>query len=251
MAQIGYGYGSEFQLLRFMGRHRKMLDNEICTSLHESGHINWLDFSLGTRFCSITGDEELKGLSFLNDESITKIYTEDVIKRTIKDYKKYNINNIDKWQNWDAVFTLNNIIYLVEAKAYVHEFKDGNNIHGEKSQKEIERFFSEQMNMTGLKANINEEWFKSYYQFANRLAMAAFLNNHNIKTKVLYIFFLNGFSKRTVEEGKIIEVINKDKDSTKKKFEAVLSDAKIRLGLEHCNLNGILCDPIYINSYTE
>ena len=29
MAQIGYGYGSEFQLLRFLGHHRNLLEEAI------------------------------------------------------------------------------------------------------------------------------------------------------------------------------------------------------------------------------
>ena len=35
MAQIGYGYGSEFQLLRFMGRHRKKLKEIIVKTIGE------------------------------------------------------------------------------------------------------------------------------------------------------------------------------------------------------------------------
>ena len=31
MAQIGYGYGSEFHLMRFLGHHRNLLENEILT----------------------------------------------------------------------------------------------------------------------------------------------------------------------------------------------------------------------------
>jgi hypothetical protein len=47
MAKIGYGYGSECHLLRWMGRHRKAFDktmlNTVGTSSNEK-EIEWLDF---------------------------------------------------------------------------------------------------------------------------------------------------------------------------------------------------------------
>ena len=44
MGHLGYGYGSEFQLLRFMGRHRNLLDDEIKKQINIVGDIKWLDF---------------------------------------------------------------------------------------------------------------------------------------------------------------------------------------------------------------
>ena len=43
MADIGYGYGSEWHLLRFLGYHRNALDSPI---LRATGgqEIEWLDF---------------------------------------------------------------------------------------------------------------------------------------------------------------------------------------------------------------
>ena len=65
MAQIGYGYGSEFQLLRFMGRHRDLLDNEIKKQINQTGEIHWLDFGFTDLDATLIGDEEQKGLAFL------------------------------------------------------------------------------------------------------------------------------------------------------------------------------------------
>lgn len=43
MAQIGYGYGSEFQLLRFLGHHRNVLEEAIRKVIGDSdGSFYWL-----------------------------------------------------------------------------------------------------------------------------------------------------------------------------------------------------------------
>lgn len=43
MAQIGYGYGSEFQLLRFLGHHRNLLEEAIRKVIGDSdGSFYWL-----------------------------------------------------------------------------------------------------------------------------------------------------------------------------------------------------------------
>ena len=90
MAQIGYGYGSEFHLLRFMGRHRKKLEEIISKEINESGIFDWKDFEYSSPNVNITGDSELKGLSFLKDNpNYNEVYAE---------YSKYGINNKDTWQ---------------------------------------------------------------------------------------------------------------------------------------------------------
>ena len=44
MAQIGYGYGSEFHLMRFLGHHRDLLELRISQQIEEEGIFKWLDF---------------------------------------------------------------------------------------------------------------------------------------------------------------------------------------------------------------
>ena len=45
MGKIGYGYGSEWQLMRFLGHHRNRLDEEIKKQIGEKGDLHWLDFN--------------------------------------------------------------------------------------------------------------------------------------------------------------------------------------------------------------
>jgi len=62
MGEMGYGYGSECHLLRFMGRHRHLLDQRILAVVGGDS-INWLDFGSNARKPWL--DAEIKGLSFL------------------------------------------------------------------------------------------------------------------------------------------------------------------------------------------
>jgi hypothetical protein len=46
MGKMGYGYGSECHLLRWMGRHRKAFDVAVLSAIKREGSkIDWLDFN--------------------------------------------------------------------------------------------------------------------------------------------------------------------------------------------------------------
>ena len=83
---MGLGYGSEFQLLRFMGRHRHELERTIIDALQEKQqtindkNFDWLDFEYSDVNKVITGDRELYGLSFL-EKKIDKGLSSEVTKR--------------------------------------------------------------------------------------------------------------------------------------------------------------------------
>ena len=63
MAPIGYGYGSECHLLRWMGRHR---DQRVSAAVGKPcSMINWMDFKFNKR--KLWPDSELRGLEFLYD----------------------------------------------------------------------------------------------------------------------------------------------------------------------------------------
>ena len=112
MAQIGYGYGSEFQLLRFLGHHRNVLEETIRKVIGVfHGNFLWFDFDFADREKIISGDSEMCGLSFLEK-------VKPNISHICQEIKTLYPWNFDKWQYWDAVFTLNDVIYFVEAKAH-------------------------------------------------------------------------------------------------------------------------------------
>ena len=248
MAQIGYGYGSEFHLMRFLGHHRNLLERKISLQLNELNHFNWLDFEFEENpLSSICGDRELKGLSFLN-----KIGASDTqIKGITSEYHSYSINKIDSWQNWDAIFTLNGTLYLVEAKAHVSEITSGKKEHGDSSKEEILRFFNEQVGEnTQYKFPVTREWLRDYYQLANRISTAALLNKHGIKTKVLYIYFINGYDKRIVDGRKVVRIY--EDNASESDYVKAIEKEERTLGIYQNNkLTQLLAPPIFINAYGE
>ena len=62
MGEMGYGYGSECHLLRFLGRHRRLLNRRILGVVGGES-VDWLD--LGFKPSKAWPDAEIKGLDFL------------------------------------------------------------------------------------------------------------------------------------------------------------------------------------------
>ncbi len=208
MAQIGYGYGSEYQLLRFLGHHR----NELELALHKAGvpdgDFYWFDFDYADRDRILSGDSEICGLSFL--EGRFDNYSE--VKKEIKSYS-WTFNS---WQYWDAVFIVNNVVYFVEAKAHKDELKSGSKTHGGTNSDAIFAFMSKQFSCA------TDEWLKDYYQFANRISTVAMINKKGIQCKLVNIYFIDGYYDR--ERG-----INKD--TSREEFEEEIEKELEALGL--------------------
>lgn len=210
MAQIGYGYGSEFQLLRFLGHHRNDLEEAIRKAIgdsHESFY--WFDFDFADREKMISGDSEMCGLSFLKND-IPEI-------SRVCDIVKGYAWNFDRWQYWDAVFLLDGVIYFVEAKAHKDEIKSGNKKHGGTHSQEILEFMKSQFYCA------TEEWLKDYYQFANRLSTVSFLNKRGISCKLVNLYFVDGYYDREH---------NINKDTSEDSFRAEIEQELKTLGLD-------------------
>lgn len=239
MTQIVYGYGSEFQLMRFLGHHRNLLENEIKKQIGVEGEIHWLDFGFSNSESCVSGDDEIKGLNFLVDIP----FVSDIeYMAADAEYYMYEINNQASWQCWDAVFTLNDTIYLVEAKAHVGELSSGNETHGGVSANEIKRFMKDQLP----EFNITEEWMKEYYQLGNRLATTALLNRNGIKAKTLCLFFENGYRKKAKVNGKL--TILSDKDASREDFEKAIKIEMDILGINHEMVSHLMAPNVFINA---
>lgn len=242
MAQMGLGYGSEFQLLRFMGRHRHELERTIIDALQEKQqtindkNFDWLDFEYSDVNKVITGDRELYGLSFLEKKIDKGLY--DKITSALQKAGSF----ISNWQHWDAVFVLDDCFYFVEAKAYTGELYSTND-HGGSSKKEILNFMRENMQPYGIE--VDENWLDSYYQFANRISMMAFLNQNGLNAKAIYIYFENGYNKRQFI-GKEIKTVS-DKGAGKIEFDEAIQKELSHLNIEKANLSELVVH-IYINA---
>lgn len=239
MAQIGYGYGSEYQLLRFLGHHRNQFEKIISEAIGQ-GEFRWEDFEYANPKDVISGDKELMGLSFL-ERLFPKQYP--AIKY---EYETYKINRRNSWQSWDAVFMHNDILYLVEAKAHVKELSSGKEEHGHGSKEEILRFFKDQLPHL----SVSRIWLKEYYQLANRLATAALLNKHGVTTKVLYVYFVNGYRKRIVERSgdkeKTITTVNYN--ATEEQFKMAIEKEMDTLGIDNDSVASILSPSVFIDA---
>lgn len=239
---MGLGYGSEFQLLRFMGRHRHELERTIIDALQEKQqtindkNFDWLDFEYSDVNKVITGDRELYGLSFLEKKIDKGLY--DKITSALQKAGSF----ISNWQHWDAVFVLDDCFYFVEAKAYPGELYSTND-HGGSSKKEILNFMRENMKPYGIE--VDKNWLDSYYQFANRISMMAFLNQNGLNAKAIYIYFENGYNKRQFI-GKEIKTVS-DKGAGKMEFDEAIQKELSHLNIEKANLSELVVH-IYINA---
>ena len=164
MGKIGRGYGSEWHLLRYLGYHRGLLEEEI---LKKTGgdQVTWLDFKFSNKNEPLKRDKEWKGVEFLD-------------KKIQKKWRAW-WPQTGNAQNWDAVGELyfgdSKEWLLVEAKAHINEIKNG---CGAKQEGGRDRIVS---NLVEAKESFNaeevsvEKWLAPYYQFCNRLAVLHFL----------------------------------------------------------------------------
>lgn len=183
---IGAGYGSELHLMRYMARYRQELDKAI---LDKTGgdSITWHDFKHGGTYdCSNPQevqfpDNELTGINFLTETDYSKV---------VDAWKQFWPQG-GKSMNWDAAgyTTVNNRnqYILVEAKAHTGEIKSDCGADPDKSIELIDKAFSYTKNWLGITSK--NDWKKTYYQMANRLAMIHFLIYHDMPAKLVNIYF--------------------------------------------------------------
>lgn len=177
MGQLGNGYGSECHLLRFMGRHRHLLDGRILETL--GGHaVDWLDFGFNPK--ALWPDAEIKGLGFLSASH-----------PALGAWSRF-------WpqgsgiHNWDAVakvrFGAAEEWLLVEAKAHLRELKSNCRARSKTSLAVIGRAFDQTKAHLGVSKD--RDWMRGYYQYCNRIALLFFLFRHNVPAHLLSIYFL-------------------------------------------------------------
>lgn len=248
MAEMGYGYGSEFQLMRFLGRHRISLEKTIREKIRVSSKepFHWLDFEFSYNEKPLLRDSEIKGLSFL--QNLKEVISTQDYKKLKDKYNKYNINGGKPWQHWDALFTIGNTIYFVEAKAHVEEMYSLNK-NGGKTPENILNFMREQFSLYnkkyGTDIDVTDEWMKKYYQLANRLAITAFLVNNNISAKTICIYFTNGYSKKIYTNGVLTESV--DKNTSEEEFGLAIEDEMVTLGIKD-KVSPILAPPVFFDA---
>ena len=176
MSKMGIGYGSEWHLLRYLGRHRGELDRAVLQTTGADS-IDWLDsrFDPKGEFC----DAEIKGLDFLPSDSPVR----------------------EKWlhfwpqtggvPNWDAVGRMGvngqPEWLIVEAKAHEDELRSSCGAKEEGGLATIQEAFRWTKETLGVPQSA--DWLEPYYQYANRLATAAFLRESGTGVRLLFVYF--------------------------------------------------------------
>lgn len=179
MGKLGFGYGSEWHLLRYLGRHRNLLGETIINNIGHGTSIDWLDFAMNpAKDCF---DEEIEGLDFLNDTSL------------LTEWNRF-WPRTGSQQNWDAVGWLNSDsgkeLLLVEAKAHLAEILSHCQAKPA-SQRGGRDIIEKALNQVkgSLGAAPSSDWLSPYYQYANRLAVLWFLRQQGIQARLVGIYF--------------------------------------------------------------
>ena len=182
MAKLGYGYGSEFHLLRLLGRHRSSFDLKILQALgYSNKKIEWLDYKYDSK--KLIPDKEYVGIDFLENSADYK---------SLKDSWRNYWPSSNNAQNWDAICKIDNEWILIEAKAHKDEMNSNS-----KASKKSRIFISERFDEIKAKYGITSQndWNKNYYQKANRILFLEYLKDNNIRAKLLFVYFVNGYRK--------------------------------------------------------
>lgn len=228
MAQIGHGYGSEWQLLRMLGHHRDYFFKELREQIGISSEdeIRWLDY--GWDDGEISGDKEFVGRDFFH--CIPHIFTQEIMAGFSTDDFGKNLR-----QNWDGIFWVGNTVYLVEAKAHIDEIKSDCMAGSSKSIGIISTYMDETKAHYGITSD--SDWTKIYYQMANRMAFLALLEKHRIDARLVNIYFIDGYEKKSKDpdSGKYHTLLNKN--ASKEDWKRVIKEEEEYLGIAD-RLNG-------------
>jgi hypothetical protein len=220
MGVIGYGYGSEWQLLRALGRHRKQLDSVIkkalvplYPSLDWGTGINWWDFGYDgfadVEWIDLNDNEHKKNPSVLKALAGTRIET---IKQA---WEKYWLAPGSprgrSHPNFDAVADVplkngKKLLLLVEAKGHLSESRNAGSFQGgwpKKTQAtalqiETEALLKYSFSKYGNEPLPGVHYIDSpYYQIALRIHFARFIEKEfpdEWIPVVLYLTFVNDWT---------------------------------------------------------
>lgn len=198
MGTLQIGHGSEFHLLRFLGRHRELLGAQIRAQFADDGApavagVDWLDFPFNPK--APTRDGEILGVDFLSDHGGDGW-------RTFWPDQKQGVLNRRGMPSWDAVGRVRFVDrtpddwLLVEAKAHLGEFASAQAACGARGSSRIKIVAALKGTFEALRAadgptwaEVQEAWLGQYYQLANRLALLKFLRSHGRSARLLYLLF--------------------------------------------------------------
>lgn len=192
MSKIGYTYGSEWHLLRYLGYHRDALDRAVRRSIPYSSVPRWLDWGFERRLTAVEKgpprflDDEFAGVDFLTAPE------QDRLRTPLRGFWPCTGN----LPNWDAIARLNiggePSWLIVEAKSHLGELNSickakARDVGGGRDQ--IIQAFRDTQQALGVGKDA-EAWLGPFYQFSNRLAFLNFFLREGVPVHLLCIYFL-------------------------------------------------------------
>lgn len=185
--QQGQVYGSEFHLLRYLGRHRNYLNRRIVTALG-CDQVRWLDSLAGSDQHGQPRDAEWKQLDFLPAGSPAR-----------KSWPEFWPQSGEQ-RSWDvlgvATFKHGDDWLLVEAKTHKGELKSSCGADGGRPL--IERSLKSTKQRLGVMPG--RDWLNGYHQYCSRLALLNFLAEKGVSARLLFIYFIGtGFPDWSAE----------------------------------------------------
>jgi hypothetical protein len=182
MGKIGYGYGSEWHLLRYLGYHRAYLSQQVIDCVGGKA-VEWLDFEFSPERAPLRDDREFVGLAFISDATVQAKW---------KSFWPQTGNA----QNWDAIgkiyFGDRPEWLLVEAKAHTGEIQSACGAKSQVSKQRIYSALAQTSKAFGNSQQPIENWLAPYYQYANRLAALYFLTKEcspPVDAHLLFLYF--------------------------------------------------------------
>jgi len=177
--EMHLGEGSEWHLLRFLGRHRQCLNRAIEEAVPGSKMLSWLDFPFNQT--AKLGDAEWTGVGFLDEQ-------DDAVKTAWREFWPQT----GSAQHWDAVGKIQiagkKHWLLVEAKAHLDELASRCGATSENGVAMIGAAFT--ATKKAMDVDPLRDWCKPYYQYANRLAALHFLRSQGILARMVFIYFV-------------------------------------------------------------
>jgi hypothetical protein len=181
MVKAGFGYGSDYHLLRYLGYHRDHLNEQILSCIDGSRAVLWMDQPFAQTKPNIT--RQWLGLQFLPQKPD--------LQQAWKQFWPAR-NGI---HNWDAVAWIwaehGCELLLVEAKAHTGELKSSCKASTQQSRQLITSSLDSVKAALGVALDRN--WQKGYYQYCNRIAALHFLMEHGIPAHLLFIYFYGDY----------------------------------------------------------
>jgi hypothetical protein len=185
MSTIGYGYGSEWHFIRYLAYHRDLLENRICI-LGNFRKVQFLDFPFAQNPSILHDDSEYGGVDFLDDHFVGTERKQAAIKAWEVFWPQSG--NPPQWDGIAIAYRGEKPHYLLfEAKAHSNELRSSCKASYE-SKLKIEQAFEQ--TRAELDIESDNDWKRHYYQIANRIAVCNFLNQQDISTYLVNLYFM-------------------------------------------------------------